>query len=327
MKTLIRIVVALIIVFLAVVVGGIAYVNVRFPQVAKASEISVEITAERIDRGRYLANHVCACMDCHTKRDFSMYAAPPKWDELGSGGEVFDEKMNFPGYFTSKNLTPHGLDDWTDGEILRAITTGVNKDGKVLFPVMPWPKYAQMAEEDLFSIIAYLRSLDPIVKENTESRASFPMNIVMKTMPKDVEIRKDRPDPQDKIAYGEYLVNAAACGECHTKQVKGKVVGKDFAGGFEFKFPQGTLRSANITPDSETGIGEWSEEMFLDKFRSYRPDVFDTYPVESEADQTIMPWLMYASMTDEDLSAIYAFLRTVEAVHQEEEGYIADSMN
>ncbi len=249
-----------------------------FPKVNEAKDITVEITPERIERGKYLANNLCVCMDCHTTSNWSKFAGPPDWEELGAGGEVFNEDMNFPGKFISKNITPFALDDWTDGEILRVITVGVNKDGHALFPVMPWPNYVNMAEEDVYSLIAYLRSLKPIERENEESSDSFPMSIILKTMPKDVELTAEIPARSDKVSYGKYLVNAASCGDCHTKSELGEVVGEPFAGGFEFKLYEGVLRSANITPDVEHGIGSWSEQMFVDKFKSYDP----TYMIQSQ---------------------------------------------
>lgn len=80
-------------------------------------------------------------------------------ETLGAGGEKFDRTMNFPGEFYSKNITPFALKKWTDGGIYRAITSGVSKDGHPFFPVMPYPNYNQMATEDVYSLIAYLRSL------------------------------------------------------------------------------------------------------------------------------------------------------------------------
>lgn len=75
------------------------------------------------------------------------------------GGEFFGPDLGFPGEFYSRNLTPANLRGWTDGEIFRAITAGVNKEGEALFPVMPYRNYSKMDKEDIYDIIAYLRTL------------------------------------------------------------------------------------------------------------------------------------------------------------------------
>jgi hypothetical protein len=96
----------------------------------------------------------------------------------------------------------------------------------------------------------------------------------------------------------------------------------DFAGGFEFPFPNGQIvRSANITPDEETGIGAWSESDFVDKFKFYDNPDGHTIKPESLGYNTVMPWTMYAGMTGRDLAAIYKYLRTVKPVKNNVEKY------
>ena len=91
-----------------------------------------------------------------------MFAGPLLPGSLGAGGQVFDAKIGFSGSVISPNITPYNLKNWTDGEIFRAITSGVRKDGSAIFPLMPWPYYAKMNREDLYDIIAYLRTLKPV---------------------------------------------------------------------------------------------------------------------------------------------------------------------
>src|SRR5690349_16515001 len=126
---------------LIVVIAGGAYINLALPNTGEASSINVERTPERLKRGEYLANHVAACMDCHSSRDWSLYSGPMKHGTIGMGGEIFNENMGMPGQIYSANITPHSLGSWTDGEILRAITTGVNKDGKALFSLMGYSRF------------------------------------------------------------------------------------------------------------------------------------------------------------------------------------------
>src|SRR5690606_34571742 len=146
--------------------------------------IEIEQTPDRITRGRYLANHVTLCMDCHSTRDWSRYSGPMLQTDLGGGGELFSEDMGFPGKFYAANITTHKLGDWTDGEILRAVTTGVNRDGKALFPIMGYPRFGRMDQEDIYSIIAYIRTLEPVNHEIPGSEPAFPVNFLINTMPK-----------------------------------------------------------------------------------------------------------------------------------------------
>ena len=299
-------------VLLLILTGFISYVKFGLPNVGPAPDITIELTEEKIDRGRYLANHVMLCMDCHAVRDFSLYAGPLKPGTKGAGGEVFDrDNMGLPGSFVAPNLTPAALGDWTDGEIFRAITSGVSKDGTSLFPIMPYPNYSQLAEEDIHAVIAYLRTLEPIEYERPPSEYDFPVNILINTMPVKPNLQP-KPKREDIIDYGRYLVTAAACADCHTRIEKGSFVGDMLAGGNEFKLPDGSIvRSANITPH-ETGIGNWTKEQFITRFKVYADTAYVPRRVEPGQFQTMMPWLMYAEMDEEDLGAIYEYLRTVQ---------------
>ena len=176
-------------------------------------------------------------MDCHSTRDWSKFSAPLVAGTLGKGGETFDQKFGFPGSFYSKNITPEGIGHWTDGELLRAIASGVNKNGEALFPVMPHANYGNMTREDLYSIIAYLRGLPPIKNNVPASKPDFPMNLIIHTIPKKGQYAQ-AVNVDNALSRGAYLFNAAACGECHTKKDNGNpVAGMELAGGFEFPLP------------------------------------------------------------------------------------------
>ncbi|GGC49265.1 hypothetical protein GCM10011386_46950 [Parapedobacter defluvii] len=310
MKKLIVIMLMLLIVTVA---GTFFYVKFALPDVGAAPKIKVELTPERIQRGEYLANHVAACMDCHSTRNWGRYSGPLQEGTLGKGGEYFGPEMGFPGKFYSKNLTPANLENWTDGEIFRAITSGVNKDGKALFPVMPYPYYAQMDKEDVLDIIAYIRSLPVVENEVPQSVTEFPMSLIINTMPVKPSF-VTRPKKENKAAYGKYLVTAAACMDCHSPVNKGQVIAeKAFSGGREFELPRGILRSANITPDTESGIGNWTEEMFVARFKTYQhPENMPS--VKPDDYNTLMPWSMYAGMETDDLEAIYMYLQSLKPI-------------
>lgn len=310
MKRIVRALGIVVLVVALSALAGYAYMTQALPDVEAPAELSVELTPERIERGRYLANSVCVCMDCHAQRDWDLLSAPPKPGTQGAGGDRFNRTMQFPGEFYARNITPFALKDWTDGELYRAITSGVSKDGHPFFPVMPYPNYNRLATEDVHSIIAYLRSLEPIeTPPYPASVIDFPVNLIMRTVP-EAPRPMDRPEPTDP-AYGEYMVNAAACIECHTRTEKGERVGAPFAGGFAFTMPNGAvLRSANITPHPTDGIGAWDKATFIARFKQYADSAYVPPRVDWQAGdfQTVMPWTMYATMTEQDLGAIFDYL-------------------
>lgn len=298
------------------VVGiGISYLYTAFPNVPPAQGITIEGTEAQIARGKYLAEHVTLCMDCHSERDWSKFSGPITPGTYGKGGDRFDETMGFPGTFYAKNITPHNLGDWTDGEIYRAITTGVSRNGRALFPVMPYLSYGKMDPEDVKSIIAYLRTIKPIAYDAPESSPNFPMNIIIRTIPKPAKPMKKPDINADPIEKGKYLITIAACKDCHTQKDKGEYIkGMELAGGFEFEMPFGTVRSANLTPDMETGLGSWSKKKFVNRFKQHNVPVDSLQKVTDADFNTIMPWKMYSGMTQSDIEAIYAYLKTIPAV-------------
>ncbi len=305
-----------VVIFFAVVVlfvaGMLIYIKVSLPNVGDPEEISLDLSQERIERGKYLANSVMVCMDCHSERDWSLYAGPPVESTLGQGGEVFNQEMGLPGSYIARNITPYGIGDWTDGEVLRAIAAGVNKHGQALFPIMPYPAYGTLDKEDLYSIVAYLRTIPSIPKDHPSAKSDFPMSIIINTIPHEPKYSQ-RPSLTDTVAYGEYMVRAAACTDCHTMMEKGKPIHDMYmAGGFEFGLPTGGIvRSMNITPDKETGIGNWTRDFFIQRFKLYADSAYVPAKIGPGDFNTTMPWTMYAHMTEEDLGAIYEYLQTV----------------
>ncbi|WP_442796112.1 c-type cytochrome [Pelobium manganitolerans] len=293
------------------VVAGATYVNFALPQAQPATQIRVAITPERVARGAYLANHVAVCMDCHSSRNWDLYSGPMVSSSLGSGGEQFDQKMGFPGKIYAPNITPYHLKNWTDGEILRAITTGVSKDGHALFPLMAYPRFGKMDKEDVYSIIAYIRTLKPIAKNNPKTELDFPVNLINKTLPKEADF-KAKPAENNQIAYGAYLVNVAGCVDCHSKTEKGSVIaGTEFGGGMEFAMPNGKITSPNITMHKTSGLGNWSKQAFVSRFKAYADSNYRAQKVGLTVANTPMPWTMYAGMREKDLEAIYKYLNSL----------------
>jgi len=125
------------------------------------------------------------------------------------------------------------------------------------------------------------------------------------------------PDRSNRLAYGKYLVTIGGCSDCHTPLKRGQPVEEQaFAGGRVFATNVGTVVSANITPDMETGIGKWSEEFFLKKFYDYKDYVEHGPPqIQSPKSFTLMPWLSFSQLPSDDLGAIYTYLKTLKPVH------------
>jgi len=297
----------------AVVAGGLVYLFAAFPRLAPPPILEVPRTPERIARGAYLSRHVVGCSDCHGERDWTKYSAPQMRDREGHGGMAFRIGV---GTLYAPNITPARLSTWSDGEVLRAMTGGVSKDGSPMFPLMPYDAYRQMSREDAESVIAFVRTLPAAAREVPPSELDFPFNLLVRTMPSPAPpLPEKAPDSSDRLSYGKYLTTLASCVTCHTKMERGQAVpGMAFAGGLEFRTRLGDVQySANITPDPETGIGQWTMAQFVARFK-----------VVAEADEaslalngrknTEMPWRDFGGMKTEDLEAIFTYLRTVPPV-------------
>ncbi len=319
LKKILKVLGILVGVIVLAVVVFLGYFTSAYPDVDPAPVVTVERTPERIARGKYLANHVTICIDCHSTRDWSKFAGPIIAGTEGKGGEEFNEQIGgVPGRLFSANITPAGLKAHTDGELLRTFTMGVTRENRAIFPLMPYLSYNSLTQEDAYSIVAYVRSLPAIENHVEESSLNFPVNLIVRTAPKNSFVPSPEPDKSNATQYGKYLTTIAACADCHTPAVKGEQIpGMEFAGGFEFKFPGGIVRSLNITPDAETGIGKWTREDFLARFKTFRDSSFLSVTMTADEFNTPMPWVMYAGMTDDDLGAIYEYLRTVKPVSHE----------
>lgn len=296
---------------LFVILGAGLYVNFSQPNVGAAPALTVSKDSLSIARGKYLANHVSVCIDCHSQRDWSAFSGPVVSGTEGRGGEVFDHNAGFPGKIYSSNLTPANLSGWSDGELYRAITAGVSKDGRALFPLMAYNRFGKMSSDDILSIIAYIRSLKPIPNAVPKTVLDFPVSLLNKLSPKLAE-HQPLPMASDTIKYGAYLVNAAGCVDCHSKQDKGQIIaGTEFGGGMEFRQPAGIIRAPNITKHQTAGIGSWAKELFVARFKAYEKSPLTK--IGKEELNSPMPWKMYSGMTEQDLSAIYAYLRSLPA--------------
>ena len=286
-------------------------------KVGPAENVSIESTPERMTRGKYLAMHVSSCIDCHSTRDYKLFAGPLVPGTEGMGGEHYGKEMGVPGDVYSDNITPAAIGDWTDGEVIRATVCGLGINNEPLVPLMPYPAYAKFTREDLYSIVVYIRSLKPIRNNVPDSKLKFPYSTFLKTVPDPAEYTINI-DKNNSVEYGEYLVTIAACGDCHTLRKLGKFnEKKKLSGGLEMPLPEGSVvRATNLTPDPETGLG-LDKKTFIYKFKRFEDPDFWNEPITRGEYNTYMPWRMYAGITEEDLGAIYDYLQTIPPVKNE----------
>jgi hypothetical protein len=277
------------------------------PRARPLTSRQFERTPQRLQRGRYVFNSLSACVDCHSPHDASKSGSPVIAGSEGSGEVMqFDD---LPGRVVAPNLTPDsqtGSGTWSDDQLARAIREGIGHDGRALFPMMPYDFYSQMSDEDLASVVVYIRSLTPVVNALPKTEIIFPVKYLIRSAPQPVSGAVNAPNPSDQVQFGRYLVRMAGCEDCHTPQVRGRPIpGMAFAGGNFMKGQWGSAASANLTPDP-SGISYYNEDLFI---QALRTGYVGARPLSS-----IMPFEYYGGLTDPDLKAIYAYLRAVKPV-------------
>ena len=280
------------------------------PRARRLTDRHFEATPQRLARGKYLVEGVLVCLDCHSEHDWKA-AGYPIFPGMEGSGEIFPEE-GLPGRIVAPNLTPDadtGVGKWTDDQLARAIREGIGHDGRALFPMMPYQHYRSLPDEDLASVVVYLRSLPPVRHPLPKTEIIFPVRYLIRSVPQPWTAPVVAPDLSTPEQRGAYLVNLALCADCHTPTVRGEPIpGRDFAGGQKFVGPWGTITSANLTPDA-SGIPYYDEKLFIQAMR--------TGQVGARALHALMPWQVYRNMTDEDLKAIFAYLRTLKPVYNE----------
>ena len=268
------------------------------PRKRATTDRKFERTPERLARGKYLVQGLLSCELCHTPSDWTQHGAPAV-----AGMELAGQTLTLgglPGTAVAPNITPDpqtGAANWTDDEIARAIREGIKHDGSTIFPLMPYYDYKKLSDEDLASVIVYVRSVAPVRNPLPESKFDFPVNLLVRGAPE--PIASPVPPPgSDPIARGKYMVSVG-CG-CHNANAK-----LPYAGGESLVGPWGSVVSANITPDA-SGISYYSEQTFITALR--------TGYVGARPLNSIMPFGEFKNLSDDDLKAIYAYLKTMTPV-------------
>lgn len=288
-----------------------------FMVVIAASQSSLPNQTDLVQHGEYIAT-IAGCTECHTNLK-PEFLDPTKLtlpqiqtiafnskdardtSKLLAGGRLFD--LGPAGKIYTRNLTPDvetGLGSWTDEQIKVAVRTGQTPSGRQLFPVMPYFTFNSMADADLDAVVAYLRSV-PAVKNAVP--ASTISTEGMKPLPYTQGIAA--PTATDKAARGEYIVRSiSACTDCHTPldpATGAPLMDKFLAGGQPYEGPWGIVYGGNITPDKETGIGNWTESQVKQAFVA---------GVDKNGRRLIlMPWFAYSALTNEDADAVAYYLK------------------
>jgi mono/diheme cytochrome c family protein len=284
----------------------IGWAIVLGPAARPVTSRKFERTDARMARGEYLVEAGAHCFHCHSDHDMSNPEAPVIQAKKGAGWELPIPEL---GTITAPNITPDkdtGIGSWSDDEIARAVQEGIDKDGKALFPVMPYDSFRNLDEEDLASIIVYLRSIPPVRNTVPQRKLIFPLNFIVNTIPKPLTAHAAPAPRTTAVARGEYLVKAVAgCDTCHTPtDAQGlPLPGLAYSGGAVFHDPSQhgkEIFSANITKDP-SGLEHYDEAMFLETIRAGQ--------MRGRTLSHIMPFEMFKRLTDDDLKDIWAFLR------------------
>jgi mono/diheme cytochrome c family protein len=296
---------AAIVVALALMLGCRGVIG---PRMRATTARTVERTAGRLARGKYLAENVSACMECHTPHDAAARVSPMTAGRIGSGQLLPLDGM--PGRVVAPNLTPDpetGAGNWTDDQLSRAIREGIGHDGRALFPGMPYERFRSLSDEDLASIIVYLRALPPVRNALPPTKLNADVRMMIRELPRPVRGPVPEPDISTPGKRGAYLAEVGACADCHTPMTgHGRRMHElEFGGGFVLKGVFGRVASANITPDP-SGIPYYDTQIFMDAMRKGLVGARELNP--------IMPWTTYGGMTDQDLSAILDYLKTLRPV-------------
>jgi hypothetical protein len=278
------------------------------PRLRPALDVHAPRTPEAIARGKYLVDNVTGCLGCHSQIDESASGEPPVPGRLGSGRD-FGVIPDFPGHIRAPNLTPDpetGIAAWTDGELLRAIREGVSKNGRPLFPMMPYGAYGRaLSDDDALAMVSYLRTLAPIKNDAGRTELNFPVSMFVRAAPAPLQKSPPPPPPESEpLARGQWLLTMCSCHDCHDS-VNGHrepIAGKALAGDVPMPVAgKGIVYSANISSDPATGIGSYSDEDVLRALNEGK----------GKSGRTLyaMPWRYYSGMTEADKHALILALR------------------
>jgi len=256
-----------------------------------------------VERGKYLVTTIMTCQNCHTPKG---ERGAPVFERDLSSGLSWDEP---PFKVTASNITQDrdtGIGSWSDADIRKALQKGERPNGVRLAAIMPADFYEILTPGDLDAIVAYLRTVAPVKQETPTPvyRIALPRHI-----PPGAEKPFSEADMADKVKKGFYLVTIGHCMECHTPMgPRGREFESSYGkGGFEFAGPWGKSVSRNITSHKEKGIGAWSDA-------EIKRAITEGVSRDGSRLKPPMGYAFYKNMTETDLDAIVAYLRTLPAL-------------
>ena len=267
-------------------------------------------------RGKYLVEGLLQCPACHSETDYSkrpLEVMPGK----RLGGFIFPNEeleLQKPNRIVAPNISSdrqYGAGTWKDADFVRALRQGIGHDGRTLFPLMPYSYFRNLSDEDLAAVVVYERSAAPVHIKRPKTIVAEEIKKGYEPLPPVEHVAE--PDRSNRIQYGKYLVTAGHCDACHTStDEKGTPFpemalagGAPLVGKWEGGKKLLTVNALNITPDP-SGISYFDEEVFISVIRN---GGFKTRPLSN-----IMPWAFFRNLTDEDLGAIFVYLRTLKPV-------------
>jgi mono/diheme cytochrome c family protein len=271
------------------------------PRQRPLTDVRFETSADRVERGRYLTEHLLQCFICHSERDWTRPGAPPIPARKGAGAvlsEAGERRIVAP------NITPDpetGAGTWTDDMLARAIREGIGHDGRGLYWGMWYQSFANLSDEDVASVVVYLRTLPPVRNALPATRLPADEVIENAAYPRPITAPVAGPPPGDRLARGRYLINLADCIGCHSSWYSPRNPGL-LAGGNLITRGKLSAYSSNITPHA-SGAG-YPTGTFIMVMRTGKGGSLSP----------IMPWTVFSGLGDDDLAAIHEALGRVSPV-------------
>lgn len=275
----------------------------------KKVNLHVDVTPARVERGKTIASMLCA--GCHYNQNTGALTGQRMADMPAEFGKIYSRNIT--------NDPVYGIGKWSDGDIAYLLRTGVKPDGQYVPPYMV--KLPHIADEDLYSIIAFLRSNDSLVRpmpiKDSDCQPSFLVKFLSRVAFKPFAyptVAQVAPPISDQVAYGRYLVqDVVKCYECHSADFKTndaehpeKSAGY-LGGGNAMLDPNGKMvYTPNLTMDKQTGLGTWTPAQFIRAVREgFRPDnTALRYPMSR-----------HPELTEQEVAAIFEYLKTVPVQH------------
>ncbi len=259
-------------------------------------------STDLVTRGKYLTQ-AADCEVCHTTEGGQPFA----------GGRAFTTPF---GVLYSPNITADretGIGAWTDADFLGAVHKGIDNEGRRLYPAFPYESYTLLADDDVHAIKAYLFSLPVAHATAPPNSLKFPFNQrwlmgIWSAFYNPDQRFRPLENRSPEWNRGAYLVEGLGhCGDCHTPRNLAQAL--DNWHKFEGAVTSG-WRAYNITPDAESGVGEWSDAELI----AYLSVGHATGHGSAGGPMAEVVDASLRNMTPDDVHAMVAYLRTIPAI-------------